>query len=87
MDVTLDCGCHITAREEWEYGCAGDCHPGTYVWGGGVIKRTCERHTPVERGTPDQISQTIEAVLEDRTALGAAWRLQIAQEIMMRLAL
>jgi hypothetical protein len=44
--VTLDCGCEILIRQEWEYGCAGDCHPGSWEWSGGLIETPCALHTP-----------------------------------------
>lgn len=48
MSIMLDCGCEVEVREEWEYGCAGDCHPGSYEWNGGAITRPCETHTKEE---------------------------------------
>jgi hypothetical protein len=44
IDITLDCGCAVTLRQEWEYGCAGDCHPGTYVIAAGELVAPCLRH-------------------------------------------
>lgn len=44
--ITLDCGCLIQLRESWEYGCAGDCHPGEYVVDSGEMVTTCALHTP-----------------------------------------
>lgn len=44
--ITLDCGCVVQLRESWEYGCAGDCHPGSYVTDSGALESTCATHTP-----------------------------------------
>lgn len=44
--ITLDCGCVVQLRESWEYGCAGDCHPGSYVTDSGALESTCALHTP-----------------------------------------
>lgn len=46
MDITLDCGCRVQLRESYEYGCAGDCHPGQYVTDSGELVETCPLHTP-----------------------------------------
>src|SRR5690606_28565386 len=38
--VTLDCGCEILIRQEWEYG--------SWEWSGGLINTPCAFHTPEE---------------------------------------
>lgn len=48
--ITLDCGCEIELRESWEYGCAGDCHPGQYVTDAGSMVTTCKAHSPSTEG-------------------------------------
>lgn len=48
-DITLDCGCRVQLRETYEYGCAGDCHPGQYVTDSGELTEPCARHSSVDR--------------------------------------
>lgn len=47
-EITLECGCVVALTKEWEYGCAGDCHPGSYVTSGGRIVTACETHNGLE---------------------------------------
>lgn len=44
-EITLECGCRVQLIEEWEYGCAGDCHPGSYQTSGGRIISECDTHS------------------------------------------
>lgn len=44
IEVTLDCGCAVTLRQEWEHGCAGDCHPAVEVIAAGEITAPCPQH-------------------------------------------
>lgn len=46
IHVTLDCGCAVTVTQGYDYGCAGDCHPGSYYPDGGRIDSACEQHSP-----------------------------------------
>lgn len=48
IEIRLDCGCAVTLRQEWEHGCAGDCHPAVEVIAAGEITAPCALHTPRE---------------------------------------
>ena len=67
MDITLDCGCTVEVRQEWEYGCAGDCHPGQYVWNSGYIRGTCSAHNEAHAERVSELEDTI-GELEDDVA-------------------
>lgn len=65
-DGALNCGCRVEIYEGWDYGCAGDCHPGQYVPDGGRITQPCPEHSSDEMRRI--LAETPPAVTSQQTA-------------------
>lgn len=75
IETSLDCGCHVSIREEWEYGCAGDCCPGYYTHGGGELTHPCDKHSAGDdvEALKDRIAD-LEDQVEQQLHELAEWR-------------